>query len=109
MESVRRAASIASAVALLLSPSVAIGQSAAVDQARPTVIQYTKWVEVVNGARLLKGFTAGDVVGEFSGQVLVREVSADGKVIRLEAEYAVEGARSFTALLRGGTDALTGA
>ena len=109
MEDVRRIVSFASALALLLSPSIAIGQSAAVDQARPTTIQYTKWVEVVNGARLLKGFTGGDVAGDFSGQVLVREVSVDGKVIRLEAEYAVDGERSFTALLRGGTDALTGA
>ena len=108
MVNMRRIALSASAFALLVSPSVAIAQSAAVDQARPTTIQYTKWVEVVNGVRLLKGFTAGDVVGDFSGQVFVREVSVDGKVIRLEAEYDVEGERSFTALLRGGTDALTG-
>lgn len=108
MQSVLRAASFTAALALLVWPSIAIGQSAAADQARPTVIRYTKWVEVVNGVRLLKGFAAGDVVGDFSGQVFVREVSADGKVIRLEAEYAVDGERSFTAYLRGGTDALTG-
>lgn len=109
MTNVPRWVFLASAVVgLALSPSLAIGQTPAVDQARPAVIQYTKWVEVVNGARLLKGFTGGDVAGDFSGQVLVREASADGKVIRLEAEYAVDGERSFTALLRGGTDALTG-
>ena len=49
------------------------------------------------------------MVGTFSGQVFVREVSVDGRVIRLEAEYSVDGDRSFTALLRGGTDAVTGA
>lgn len=108
METVGRFVSLASALALVLLPSAAIGQPAAVDQARPVTIQYTKWVEVVNGVRLLKGFTGGDVVGDFSGQVFVREVSVDQKVIRLEAEYAVEGERSFAALLRGGTDALTG-
>jgi hypothetical protein len=109
MEKVRRIASLAAALVLVLSPAIALGQAAAADQARPTTIQYTKWVEVVNGARLLKGFAGGDVVGDFSGQVLVREISVDGRVIRLEAEYAVEGERSFTALLRGGTDAVSGA
>jgi len=109
METARRVMSFASMLTLLLLPTVAIGQSATADKARPTTIQYTKWVELVNGVRLLKGFTGGDVVGELSGQVFVREVSVDGKVIRLEAEYAIEGERSFTALLRGGTDALTGA
>jgi len=109
MENVRRVGSFACALALLLSPSVALGQSAAVDQARPTTIQYTKWVELVNGVRLLKGSTGGDVVGDFSGQVFVRDVSVDGKVTRLEAEYSVAGERSFTAVVRGGTDNSTGA
>jgi hypothetical protein len=109
MENANRVAVFVCALALLLQATVARAQSALVDQARPTVIQYSKWAEVVNGIRLLKGFTGGDVVGDFSGQVFVREMSADGKLTRLEAEYAVEGERSFTAMMRGGADALTGA
>ena len=105
----KNASRMAVVCALAVLPPSVNAQSAHVDRARPTVIQYSKWVEVVNGVRLLKGFTGGDVVGDFSGQVFVREVSVDGRVIRLEAEYAVDGERTFTALLRGGTDALTGA
>jgi hypothetical protein len=71
-------------------------------------IAYTKWVEVVNGVRLFKGFTGGDVAGDLSGQVFVREVSGDGRVIRLQAEYSFDGDHSFTALLRGGVDAVSG-
>jgi hypothetical protein len=82
-----------------LAPAPAAGQ----DQAQPVEVTFTKWVVVVDGIRFLSGFTGGDVVGAFSGQVLVREVSADGRIYRLETEYSVEdGDRSFTALLRGG-------
>jgi hypothetical protein len=54
MENLCRVASFASALALLLSPSVAIGQSAAVDEARPTTIQYTN-TDVLTGAAILDG------------------------------------------------------
>jgi hypothetical protein len=108
MRTIRRkiAAVVCAFVLLLQLPPAAAEQR---DQTRPVKVAYTKWAEVVNGVRLLKGFTGGDVVGTLSGQVFVREMSVDGRVTRLEAEYSIDGDRSFTALLRGGADLLTGA
>jgi hypothetical protein len=64
-------------------------------------ITYTKWITTLP---LMEGFTGGDVPGVFAGEVFQRQVSRDGRVIRLEAVYEVKaGDRSFTALIRGGT------
>lgn len=53
---------------------------------------------------LMAGFTGGDVPGVFVGEVLQRQVSGDGRIIRLEAVYEIKaGDQSFTALIRGGT------
>ena len=46
----------------------------------------------------------------FAGEVLERQVSTNGRVNKLEAFYdVVDGDRSFTALVHGGTDVQTGA
>ena len=79
----------------------------------PVEITFTKWVTMVlrtdpdydvTRRFLMAGFTGGDVPGDFVGEVLQRQVSNDGCIIRLEAVYEVQaGDRSFTALIRGGT------
>ena len=67
----------------------------------PIRITYTKWITTYP---LMEGFTGGDVRGLFVGEVLQRQVSLDGRIIRLEAIYEVRsGNRSFTALMGGGT------
>lgn len=87
-------------VLLLLTPAVAAGQF---DQANPVEITYTKWTRVVGSITLLEGFTGGDVVGTFVGEVLQSQLSSDGAIRRLEAVYGVQaGNQSFTALIRGG-------
>ncbi len=76
---------------------------------RGVVITFTKWVPAFP---FMEGFTGGDVVGDYVGEVLQRQVSTNPNlngIIRLEAIYEVQaGDRSFTALIRGGTNAATG-
>jgi hypothetical protein len=68
---------------------------------RPVEVTYTKWITTFP---LMEGFTGGDVPGVFAGEVFQRQVSRDGRIIRLEAVYEVQaGDHSFTALIRGGT------
>jgi hypothetical protein len=92
-------------------PAAARTDRARTDRARPIEVVFTKWTDTTTapGFRLLRGFAWGDAAGDLTGQVMVREVSYDGRIVRLEAEYAIDdGERSFTALLRGGTDTATG-
>jgi hypothetical protein len=64
-------------------------------------VTFTKWITT---SPLMEGFTGGDIPGKFAGEVLQRQVSRDGRIIRLEAIYEVQsGQHSFTALIRGGT------
>ena len=76
----------------------------------PVEITFTKWI--TTGTHMA-GFTGGDVVGVFAGEVLQRQVSTNpdvNPIIRLEAIYEVQaGDHSFTALIRGGTNGETGA
>jgi hypothetical protein len=76
-------------------------------------ITYTKWITTPLPAPsccLMVGFVDNGPVGSFVGEVLGRQVSADGTITRLEAMYEVaDGERSFTALIRGGTDNVAGA
>ena len=102
---------VAAMVVLLLlqvSPVIAGGQ---LDGNRPVELAYTKWITVFP---LMEGFVEGDIAGAFVGEVFQRQVSVNPNllngIIRLEAIYEVQdGDRSFTALIRGGTDAVTGA
>jgi len=61
----------------------------------------------------MEGFWGGDLANKFVGEVFERQVSVNpalNGIIRLEAIYEVQnGARSFTALIRGGTNNVTGA
>ena len=64
-------------------------------------VTFTKWITT---SPAMEGFTGGDIPGNFVGEVLQRQVSHDGRIIRLEAIYEVQSGRhSFTALIRGGT------
>ena len=107
-----RVARLASAVALLvqISPALAAGQ----DQdhnSRPVEITFTKWaapppaVPPTPFFGLFEGFAGDGLVGSFNAEVLWRQASVNGHVAGLEAMYeVVDGDRSFTALIRGGSN-----
>jgi hypothetical protein len=93
---------------LPISPAMAQGDG---DNNEPVNISFTKWV---TATPRMEGFTGGDVDGVFVGEVLQRQVSVNPNlngITRLEAIYEVHDAYGsfFTALIRGGTDAVTGA
>jgi len=102
------------AIALLLqmSPAMAGGQNDNDHHNRPVVITFTKW-----GAPppanpptpffgLFEGFYNDGPVGSFVAEVLWRQLSVNGHVNGLEALYeVVDGDRSFSALIRGGSNA----
>jgi hypothetical protein len=97
------------AIALLfqISPAMAGDHG---DHNRPVEVTFTKWVTT---SPLMEGFTGGDAPGAYAGEVLQRQVSVNPNlngITRLEAIYEVQaGGRSFTALIRGGTNNVTGA
>ena len=107
-----RVVSFVAAVALLIqmSPAVAAGQ----DQdhnSRPVEITFTKWaapppaVPPTPFFGLFEGFAGDGLVGSFNAEVLWRQASVNGHVAGLEAMYeVVDGDRSFTALIRGGSN-----
>lgn len=108
-----RVASFVTAVALLIqmSPAVAAGQ----DQdhnSRPVEITFTKWAAPAPAVPptpffgLFEGFAGDGLLGSFNAEVLWRQASLNGHVAGLEAMYeVVDGDRSFTALIRGGSNA----
>jgi hypothetical protein len=88
-------------------------------------VTFTKWItgvtpSIVPGTPLppgdpgqniilMAGFTGGDAPGVFSGDVIYRKVSANGRITQLWPIYEVSaGSRSFTALIQGGTNNRTG-
>ena len=97
---------VAAIVLFLISPVLVASQP---DNNRPIQISFTKWVPAFP---IMEGFTDGDVVGVYAGEVLQRQESVNPNlngIVRLEAIYEVQaGDRTFTALIRGGADALTG-
>ena len=102
-----RLAALAAALALSL-PAALNAQN--VNTNGPLDITFTKWITAYP---LMKGFTAGDVPGVFVGEVLQLQDTVNpalNAIRRLEAVYEVQaGNRSFTALIRGGSDLVTGA
>ena len=81
-------------------------------------VTFTKWAKPgsTTAFSLFEGFTGGDVAGAFVGEVLDRRVSQPqphhNGIVSLEAMYEVQAIgenRSFTALIRGGTNTVTGA
>jgi hypothetical protein len=80
------------------------------DHNRPVDVAFTKWVTTFP---LMEGYWGGDLANKFVGEVLQRQVSVNpalNGIVRLEAIYEFQnGDRSFTALIRGGTNNVTGA
>ena len=106
-----RFAWLVGAVALLIqiSPALASDQD---NHNRPVEITFTKWgapppaVPPTPFFGLFDGFAGDGPVGSFFAELLWRQVSVNGHVAGLEAMYeVVDGDRSFTALIRGGTNA----
>jgi hypothetical protein len=111
-----RIASFVIAVVLLfqISPALAGPTEGAGNKDRGRVeITYTKWILTPTSAPLpwlMAGFVNDGPVGSFVGEVLERKVSTNGRITVLEAIYeVVDGDRSFTALVQGGTNNQTGA
>lgn len=120
------ASSIAIALLLQIAPVKAEPKP---DRNGPVDISFTKWVTtrvtvvdgfglgIQEGRSLMAGTTGGAVPdGTFVGEVLQRQPSANpglkAGIVRLEAIYEVHdayGEHVFTALIRGGANAATGA
>ena len=97
---------------MLLPMSVAMAEGKG-DPNRPVEITFTKWGVTAPPPPaaqppfgLFEGFSDDGLPGSFVAEVLWRQPSLNGHVIGLEAMYeVVDGDRSFTALIRGGTNA----
>jgi hypothetical protein len=71
-------------------------------------VTFMKWVTAFPS---MAGFTGGDVVGTYAGEVLSRTPFDNGVIVQLEARYQVidpSGLHSFTALIRGTQNNETG-
>lgn len=95
------------ALCIQISPATAADHR---DHNRPVDLAFTKWVTTFP---LMEGYWGGDLANKFVGEVLQRQVSVNpslNSIVRLEAIYEFKnGDRSFTALIRGGTNNVTGA
>jgi len=118
---------IAAVLLLQLSPSLAArqpeAQQATIQGSRPVEVTFTKWATT---GTFLAGIAGGDVDGRFVGEVLEGQTSVNPEinpnpegvpgplvngVRRLEALYQVNAENeeaSFTALIRGGQNQVTG-
>jgi hypothetical protein len=107
----RRIASLLGAIVMLLPVSLAMAQGQG-DHNRPVDVTFTKWgapppaVPPVPFFGLFEGFSGDGLLGSFVAEVLWRQRSVNGHVAGLEALYeVVDGDRSFSALIRGGSNA----
>ena len=118
---------IAAVLVLQLSPALAAGQpeaqQAIIQGSQPVEVTFTKWVTT---GTFLAGIAGGDIDGTFVGEVLEGQTSVNpeinpnpegvpGPIVngvrRLEALYQVNAENeeeSFTALIRGGQNQVTG-
>ena len=94
---------------MLLPVSLAMAQGRG-DPNHPIEVTFTKWISAYP---LMEGFWGGDPANEYDGEVLQRQVSVSpalNGIVRLEAIYEIKnGDHSFTALIRGGANGVTGA
>ena len=104
-----RVACFVGALALLLQISPALAEDHR-DDNRPVDVAFTKWITTFP---LMEGFWGGDLANKYVGEVLQRQVSVNpalNGIVRLEAIYEIQnGDHSFTALIRGGSNNVTGA
>ena len=105
----RRVTSLVGAIVMLLPVSLAMAQGRG-EPNHPIDVTYTKWISAYP---LMEGFWGGDPANKFDGEVLQRQVSVSpalNGIVRLEAIYEIKnGDHSFTALIRGGSNNVTGA
>ena len=101
----------AAALFLQMSPVMAGGQSASNPGNAPVAITFTKWgapppaMPPTPFFGLFEGFSGDGLLGSFEAEVLWRQRSVNGHVNGLEALYeVVDGDRSFSALIRGGSN-----
>jgi anti-sigma factor RsiW len=112
-----RVASFVAAVALVIqiSPAQATDQDQDHNN-RPVEITFTKWGVTAPPLPapqppfgLFEGFAGDGLEGSFGAEILWRQASLNGHVAGLEAMYeVVNGDRSFTALIRGGSNSAGG-
>ena len=109
-----RVALVSCAIALMfqISPALAGGQADNNHSNQPVDITFTKWgapppaIPPTPFFGLFEGFSDDGLVGSFVAEVLWRQLSVNGHVNGLEALYeVVDGDRSFSALIRGGSNA----
>ena len=104
------------AIALLLQISPALAQNQRDNHHKngPVDITFTKWGAPAPAMPptpffgLFEGFSDDGLVGSFVAEILWRQASVNGHVAGLEALYEVvdpDGDRSFSALIRGGSNA----
>ena len=105
-----RVALFVGAVALFVQISPALASDD--NNNRPVDITFTKWgapppaVPPTPFFGLFEGFAGDGHLGSFVAEILWRQASVNGQVAGLEAMYeVVDGDRSFTALIRGGSNA----
>ena len=107
-----RVACVVGAMALLFPFAPALAASGD-DHNRPVDVTFTKWGVTAPPLPapqppfgLFEGFSGDGLPGSFVAEVLWRQASLNGHVIGLEAMYeVVDGDRSFSALIRGGSNA----
>ena len=103
-----RVACVVGAMALLfhVAPVIAQGRD---DPNRPLEATFAKWFIT---STLLEGNWGGNVDNKFVGELLQRQASVNlalNTVARLEAVYQFHhGGEFFTALIRGGSNSVTG-
>ena len=95
-----------------MSPVMAGGERDNDHRKGPVAITFTKWgapppaMPPTPFFGLFEGFSGDGLLGSFVAEVLWRQRSVNGHVTGLEAMYeVVDGDRSFSALIRGGTNA----
>lgn len=104
-----RVSLLVGAIVMLLPVSLVLAQGPG-DPNRPVEVTFTKWVSAYP---LMAGYWGGDPANKYVGEILQRQVSTNpalNSIVRLEAIYEIQaGDHSFTALIRGGTNGVTGA
>jgi hypothetical protein len=108
-----RVTSFAAAIVLLLQivPAAWAERAEKNNKDNTPVVTFTKWITT---PPLMAGITGGDAAGIFVGEVLNNKPTTNPELVNsiswIEAVYEVHsGNRSFTALIRGGTNTTTGA
>ena len=109
----QRSSSLTSPTAPSPSATITATQAQPLEAGGPLVeVTFTKWITTFPG---MAGFTGGDVVGTYAGEILSRVPFDNGVIVQLEARYEVidpSGLHSFKTVIQGkstkGTAVLNG-